>query len=317
MMRLVRYAVVRVTPEALHLTVRTPLTPPRHQTVPYTNEAPDVAVAAARAWAGPVSHVMLGLAAPLLRRAEVHLPPVAPDDQRAMVALDPARWFVAVPGTRLAVSAPDASRVAYAADAAIVEGWVERLSAWAPVRRVVAMPAEAADVDERLVLETPALREQWMRRRRRARVGWSAAAAAALLLSAWGADAARDRRLAGLRVERAQLEAATAEMRAVGNQLQALEHNAAVVAAHDASHPSAAAWIARLGEHLPADAVIQRLTFADGAVRVDGAARSAREVLDKLTRHAQVRDARFAAPSASVGTGTARRETFAIAFALR
>jgi hypothetical protein len=317
MMRHLRAAVVRLDDTQLHCTVTDPWRAPRTHVVPWSVGAEDAAVAAARAWGGPVGHVTLAVGGALLRRAQVALPPVSPADQRAMLALDPARWFVASPGVTLAIAAPDAAGMAYAADAATVDAWVTRLDAWAPVDAVAACPTSVVIADDRASLESAALRTRFQRRAQRRLAGWGVAACLSVALLGWSVDDARARRLAWLTAERATLVQREGDLLADAAQVQQFSRDVAIAVAYHDSSLHAAPWLATVSQRLPSDAVLQRVSYDAGILRLDGSALSARRVLEALAAAPGVKDARLTAPATRAGGPGNSRETFSIAISVR
>lgn len=317
MMRWLRTAVVHVEDTHLEVTVRAPGRAPATQRIPWTVGTEEAAVAAARAWGGAVQRVWLAVGPSLLRRAAVALPPVSPADQRAMLALDPTRWFVASPGEALAVAAPDAAGVAYAADAPTIDAWVARLDTWAPVTTVTASPIATGATDARARLESPALSVRFRRQAIRQLVWWSNAAVCSVVLLGWSVDRARARRLAWLTAERAQVTQTEGNLLHDAAQVQQFYRDIAMTAAAADSGINAAGWLSRVAQQLPQDAVVQRVQFGDGVLQLHGSATSARRVLDALTAVPGVTSARLTAPVARVAGQSANRETFSIALAIR
>lgn len=117
-----------------------------HEVPRHDGDAPDAVIAALRAALGPAGRVHLGVGLAHLAVKQVQLPPVARDDQRRMLALDPARWFAVPADATLAVSLAPGEAVAFAADAAWLARWVAAAETWAPVATVEPVPVSVARV---------------------------------------------------------------------------------------------------------------------------------------------------------------------------
>jgi hypothetical protein len=113
--------------------------------VPFDSARPELAVATLREAYGRVGAVALAVGYAHLYVTAPRLPPVAPAQRVAILALEPDRFFP-VSGPAAVALAGD---TAFAADAAAVERWVAAFSAWTRVAAVHAAPVAIAHaVDE-------------------------------------------------------------------------------------------------------------------------------------------------------------------------
>jgi hypothetical protein len=108
--------------------------------VPIDADAWDAGIAAVQQQAGAVQriHVAIGLAH--LQVAPVTVPPAPAAQLRAMLQLEPDRWFPSAAGTAIAAAVSPDARIGCAADAARITAWCDALASWAPVTHVSAAP---------------------------------------------------------------------------------------------------------------------------------------------------------------------------------
>lgn len=110
--------------------------------MPFDAHAPDAAITALAAQFGRVRGIALSVGVGYLEIAEPDLPPLSAAEQRRVLLRDTDRFFPV--DDALAVSAPDASRLAFAVSSRLLQQWVRALEAWAPVVSVVAAPVAIA-----------------------------------------------------------------------------------------------------------------------------------------------------------------------------
>lgn len=101
---------------------------------------PADAVAVLRQHLGRVSGVALSVGIEFLHVKHVRLPPVSTTERRAILMLEPDRFFP-IEGGQVVVSVTEKSDVVFAADAPTIESWVAAFEQWAPVETVEAAPA--------------------------------------------------------------------------------------------------------------------------------------------------------------------------------
>lgn len=94
--------------------------------------APRDAVALLRSHLGDVSGIGMSVGLAYTHVKHVKLPPVAADERRGILTLEPDRFF-AMDSSRIVVAAADESDLVFASDSALVESWVEAFQSWAPV----------------------------------------------------------------------------------------------------------------------------------------------------------------------------------------
>lgn len=92
---------------------------------------------------GALHSLSLAIDPEFLSTTRVSLPPVDVDSKRAMVLLEPDRYFPVVDHA-LTVQAVERSDLVFASDAARITEWVNAFEAWAPVDCVEAGPVAAA-----------------------------------------------------------------------------------------------------------------------------------------------------------------------------
>jgi hypothetical protein len=107
-------------------------TPPRVVEVDWDPESPAEAVAALRQELGPARRIAVALDLPLLFAKRVKLPPLPPAEQRAILRLEPERFFAVRSEDLVVAVAGDANLVFAARDAALA-GWIAAFEDLAPV----------------------------------------------------------------------------------------------------------------------------------------------------------------------------------------
>jgi Tfp pilus assembly protein PilN len=139
---------VELTPTHVRVVMRHPVT----GAVRVTHEAawepsrPHLVVASLRAqWPAP-ARIGLAVDQAFLRTAAVTLPPASPDHRRAMIALEPDRFFLGASRTATVALAPSPTTaptdLAFAIDTAQIDAWIDAFGEWAPVEGV--LPAAVA-----------------------------------------------------------------------------------------------------------------------------------------------------------------------------
>ena len=93
---------------------------------------PRDAVALLRQQLGEVSEIALSIGLAFTHVKHVKLPPVAPDERRGILTLEPDRFFPIESGEIVVATSGDSDLV-FAADSSTVESWVAAFEAWAPV----------------------------------------------------------------------------------------------------------------------------------------------------------------------------------------
>ncbi|MEP6506908.1 MAG: PilN domain-containing protein [Gemmatimonadales bacterium] len=94
--------------------------------------APGEAVTLLRHQLGDASGIGLSIGLAYTHVKHVKLPPVAADERRGILTLEPDRFF-AMDSSRIVVAAAEASDLVFAADSARVESWIEAFQSWAAV----------------------------------------------------------------------------------------------------------------------------------------------------------------------------------------
>ncbi|MEO7367279.1 MAG: hypothetical protein ABIZ36_04940, partial [Gemmatimonadaceae bacterium] len=94
--------------------------------------APGEAVTLLRHQLGDTSGIGLSIGLAYTHVKHVRLPPVAADERRGILTLEPDRFF-AMDSSRIVVAAAEASDLVFAADSARVESWIEAFQSWAAV----------------------------------------------------------------------------------------------------------------------------------------------------------------------------------------
>ena len=116
---------------------------------PWDPMRPQRAVEAIRAQLPTPARIGIAVGLDALRTALVALPPAAPEARRAMLALEPDRYFLgAAPTSTVALGLPHAgadrtapsTELAFAVETSLVERWIEAFATWAPVDGVEAAP---------------------------------------------------------------------------------------------------------------------------------------------------------------------------------
>ncbi len=116
---------------------------PRTFEIAWDPSRPADAVSLLRAQFGPATRIAISVGLGFLHPKHVSLPPAPVAARRRMLALEPDRFFP-VQGEPVVVSALPDSDVAFAADAAAVQAWIEAFEAWAPVETIEPAPASLA-----------------------------------------------------------------------------------------------------------------------------------------------------------------------------
>lgn len=100
---------------------------------------PEDAVALLRQHLGKVSSIGIAVGIEFTHVKRLSLPPVPAEDRRAIVALEPDRYFPVALGEAV-VAVFENSDLVFAADASRVGAWITSFQAWAPVETVLAAP---------------------------------------------------------------------------------------------------------------------------------------------------------------------------------
>jgi hypothetical protein len=104
---------------------------------------PADAVAQLRANFGDVRAVALSIGVGFLQVKHVKLPPIRAAERRRMIALEPDRFFAAC-SSRMAVAIEAETNVAFAADAELLQHWIDAFQAWALVETIEPAPISIA-----------------------------------------------------------------------------------------------------------------------------------------------------------------------------
>ncbi len=105
--------------------------------------APAEAVEVLRKNLGDVSTIAISVGVEFLHVKHVKLPPIASDERRNILLLEPDRFFPVEEG-EIVVSVSEESDLVFAADASLVESWIAAAERWAPVNCVEAAPQSLA-----------------------------------------------------------------------------------------------------------------------------------------------------------------------------
>ena len=167
------------------------------------------------------------------------------------------------------------------------------------------------------MLLTPALERGYVSAQRKQLATWATAAAVALCAVVWAAGASRERLLTALEIELVAARNAAKNGSALALRAMSIDRELAAISTTTSARPDVLTALAALGVRLPVEAVAQRVRVVGAEWQVEGNAKTAAAVLAALAAEPRFERVRFLAPSNRFREGTADRETFAIAFAIR